>query len=303
MGKIFGILIALSAMLSAQAQVVTVNAIEQIPVGSSDVKVAALSPEADFVLLTSGQNVGLTKIDLATGKLAVVSTNAGAGYNTHLSDDGTTVIYRSKEVDANHLTRTSLHSYNLLTGKSEQIVAPTRDLQGVEVVGATAVAVTAGKAQRKALSRTAVADAERAVLSIDNRHLMITVGGVTRRLDPDGATTSYLWPSLSPDGTKVLYYAASLGARVCDLEGRHIAAIGQYRAPKWVDDETIVAMNDKDDGEFYTSSSIVIATLDGRLQTLTDDTQIAMFPVPAARAQAIAYSTPEGEVYLIRYTK
>ena len=58
-------------------------------------------------------------------------------------------------------------------------------------------------------------------------------------------------------------------------------------------------MNDKDNGEVVTSSSIVATTLYGVRQTLTDDSVIAMYPYATAKGEKIAFSTANGEAYLI----
>ena len=73
------------------------------------------------------------------------------------------------------------------------------------------------------------------------------------------------------------------------------------RAPVWYDDNTVVGMIDLDDGEFIYASTIVAATLDGKTQTLTDDSTIAMYP--HAADGKIAFSTPAGDAYIINVTK
>ena len=52
-----------------------------------------------------------------------------------------------------------------------------------------------------------------------------------------------------------------------------------------------------DDGHFTTASSIVLYTLDGKKQVLTNDSMIAMYPYAAKNA--IVFSTIEGETYLL----
>ena len=73
------------------------------------------------------------------------------------------------------------------------------------------------------------------------------------------------------------------------------------RAPVWYDDNTIVGMMDKDDGEFIYASTIVAATLEGTTQVLTDDSSIAMYP--HATSGKIVFSTPAGEAFIINVTK
>ena len=139
------------------------------------------------------------------------------------------------------------------------------------------------------------------MLSIDKGKLMITINGKTRNLSPNGNGYSYMWASLSPDGTQVCFYQAAHGTYVCNLDGSNVHKVGKMRAPVWYDDQTIVGMIDLDDGEFIYASTIVAATLDGKTQTLTGDDLIAMYP-HAANGK-IAFSTPAGEAYIINVTK
>ena len=69
------------------------------------------------------------------------------------------------------------------------------------------------------------------------------------------------------------------------------------QAAKWYDNNTLVAMDSKDDGHFTTESTIVAYTLDGKKQVLTNNSMIAMYPYVAANA--IVFSTLEGETYML----
>lgn len=290
--------LALGFSMSAMAQVMQVTSIEQVSLPDRAV-VAAISPQGDYLLLTSSTNQGLVKFDLATSQSQVLSTASSAGHNVRISPDGQTVLFRESSVNDKHLRFSSLKSVNLATGNSQVVVKPTRDLQGYAVDATTAAAVNRGKYTDKAI--TAAKSSKMPVLSIDKGKLMITQGGKTRQLTPNGTAFSYLWPSLSPDGTHVLYYVAAHGAYVCDLNGGNVVKVGQMRAPVWYDNNTIVGMMDKDDGEYIYASTIVAATLDGATQTLTGDDVIAMYPHTAAGM--IAFSTPAGEAYIINVTK
>ena len=290
--------LALGFSMSAMGQVLNVTSIEKVNL-PEQAAVAAISPQGDYLLLTSATNQGLTKYDLASHQTQVLSTAPSAGHNVKISPDGQTVVFREGSFNDKHLRLSSLKSVNLTTGERLELVKPTRDLQGYAVDATTAVAVNKGKYSKKAIG---TAKAQKVpVLSIDKGKLMITVNGKTRNLSPNGNKFSYLWPSLSPDGTKVLYYLAAHGAYVCDLDGSNVRKVGQMRAPVWYDDNTIVGMMDKDDGEFIYASTIVATTLDGATQTLTDDATIAMYP--HAAAGKIAFSTPAGEAYIINVTK
>ena len=290
--------LALGFSMSSMAQVLEVTSIDKVTLPER-AAVAAISPQGDYLLLTSATNQGLIKYDLTTNESRVLSTANSAGHNVKISPDGQTVVYRESTFNNKHLRQSSLKSVNLTTGATQELVKPTRDLQGYSVDATSAAAVNKGKYSSKAIG---AAKAQKVpVRSIDKGQLMITINGKTRQLSPNGTQFSYMWPSLSPDGTKVLFYQAAHGAYVCDLDGSNVRKVGQMRAPVWYDNNTIVGMMDKDDGEFIYASTIVAATLDGATQVLTDDATIAMYP--HATAGKIAFSTPAGEAYIINVKK
>lgn len=302
MKKVF-LALALCASFSGFAQVLKVTSVEKVntPVNPM-ATVAAISPKGDYLLLSTSGNQGLTKFDLNTNQATKITDAAGAGFDVQVSRDGNTVVYRENSYTANHLRKVALKSINLTSGEVANLVAPTRDLQGVAVQGATALAVNKGKLSAKAIGASAT-KATAPVLSISNRQLMITRNGKTSVFSPNGQNFSYIWQSVSPDGKKALYFVCGVGAFVCDLDGNNVKSLGLVRAPQWYDNNTVVGMQDVDNGEFILSSKIVAVTLDGTMQTLTGDDTIAMYPYASAASGKIAFSTPAGEAYIINVAK
>lgn len=290
--------LALGFSMSAMGQVLQVTSINKVNLPDK-AAVAAISPQGDYLLLTSATNQGLVKFDLTNGQTQTLSTAPSAGHNVKISPDGQTVIYRESSFNDKHLRLSSLRSLNLATGDNQVIVKPTRDLQGYAVDATSVGAVNKGKFSKKAIGAAKAQNLP--VLSINKGQLMITTGGKTRNISPGGNQYSYMWASLSPDGTKVLYYQAAHGTYVCNLDGSNAVKVGKMRAPVWYDNNTIVGMMDIDDGEFVYASTIVAATLDGKTQTLTDDATIAMYP--HAIEGKIVFSTPAGEAYMINVTE
>lgn len=298
------LLAALALPLAGFAQIFSKSTAAKIDVPAATPSVAAISPKGDYLLLTSAENNGLVKYDLATRDTTRITSAAGAGYGTTISADGTTVVYRESSIDKHHLRHIALHSVNLASGKSRRLLKPSRDLEGYALNGGEAEIVAASKRRVKSLpSAAAKAKAETPTLSISNGQLMITRGSQTSQLSPSGADKSYIWPSLSPSGNKILYYVAGEGAFVCDIDGSNVRPLGIVRAPKWYDDDTVVGMLDLDDGEFVYASTIVAATLDGRTQTLSPEGVVAMYPQPSAESGKISFSTPAGETYIINVEK
>lgn len=299
------VLLAFAATLTVGGWAQIFNVASLVPVAlPPDVgsKVVAISGQGDFLLLTADDNSGLTKLDLSTGKTQNITRAAGAGYDARVSPDGKRVVYRENSFTSGHLRMVSLRSINLGSGQSRELVAPTRNLQGVGINNQAALPVTRGQVTAKGFEGK-VSDKSGVVLSINNRQLMISRNGKTRNLSPNGKDKSYLWPSLSPDGTKILYYVGAEGAFVCNLDGSNVKPLGMMRAPQWWDDSIVVGMYDQDDGEFVYASRIVATNLKGDKQTLTPDSLIAMYPKVSAQAGKIAFSTPDGKAYIINVTK
>lgn len=295
------LLLALTICVSTAgfAQVLNVASVEKLNIPADANKtIVGISPKGDYVLFSTVQNVGLTKYDLQNGETTVVTTAPGAGFGAKISEDGTSVVYRETSLSPNHLKKVSLKTKNLSTGEVKTIISETRDLQGVSLDGNTVVAINKGKKSTKSLT-SAKAQTEKPVLSINNRALIITKNGKTRVFSPNGSQYSYIWPSVSPDGTKALYYICGIGAFVCDINGSNVKNIGKIRAPKWYNNNVVIGMNDIDNGEFVTSSSIIAYSLDGNKQTLTKESEIAMFPYVSADGSKIVCSSPMGEAFII----
>lgn len=276
MKKMF-LCLGLALATMASAQVLTVKSVERLSVPTGDVRVAGVSADASFLLLTTNGNVGLKKYCLATGEMTTLSTAQGAGYNAEFARDGQTVVYRERLMAKDKTFQTRLMKMETTASKPMMLVAPTRSLKKV-CAGANI-------------------NTERPVVSIEDRQLMVTIGTMTTQISPLGTNKSYIWPSVSPDGTRVLFYVAGTGAFVSDLMGNNVKFLGRdVRAPRWFNNQVVIGMNDQDDGEVTTSSSIVAVDLQGRTQVLTKGVN-AMYPYAAAGK--IFCTGFEGETYMI----
>jgi len=278
------------------AQLVNVTSIDKVNIPESSAnKVAAISPRGDYILVTTDYNCGLTKYDLATGATQVVTRAQGAGFDAQISADGSSVVYRERSANKKHLQMKAVKTKNLATGAEQQLVKPTRDLQGVAIDGNTAVAVNKGKMSKKALNK-GKAQVNAPVLWTKDFKLYITRDGRTSELMPAG-NYRYIWASMSPDATKALFYCSGKGAYVCNIDGSNLKSLGKLQAPKWMSNDMIVGMRTTDNGEVYTSGEIVVTDLNGNSQVLTGDDVVAMYPLPASNK--IVFSTPTGEAYII----
>jgi Tol biopolymer transport system component len=274
MKKIFFSL-ALAVSMMASAQVFEVGQLTKLNTPTdTDVKVAGVSADGSYVLITNGSNHGLRRYDVATGKTTTITNAPGAGYNVQISKDGQELVYRETKFDEQGLRKNDIIRLDLATAKTATVAKAQRDMMAMVSTGSNVS------------------------VSINDRKIVLTKNGKNIVLAPNGSRESYIWPSISPDGQKLCYYVCGNGCWVSNLDGSGKQYIGRdCRAAQWYDNNTIVAMADEDDGHFTTASAIVAYTLDGKKQVLTNDSMIAMYPYVANNL--IVFSSLEGETYML----
>ena len=274
MKKIF-LSLALAISMMASAQVFEVGQLTKLNTPTdTDVKVAGVSADGSYVLITSGSNQGLRRYDVATGETTTITTAAGAGYNVQISQDGQEVVYRETKFDKQGLRKNNIIRLDMATAKTATVAKAQRDMMAMTTTGANVS------------------------VSISDRKIVLTKNGKNIVLAPNGSHESYIWPSISPDGTKLCYYVCGNGCWVANLDGSGKQYIGHgVQAAKWYDNNTLVAMDAEDDGHFTTASAIVAYTLDGKKQVLTNNSMIAMYPYAANNM--IVFSTLDGETYML----
>ena len=291
MKKIFISAMLLCSSVLGFAQLVEIQSVDKIdlPEGVS-VNQATISPDGSFVVFSQNAKGGLHKMDLASKEINMISAN-GNSFDLKIAADGT-VVFRESRTAENKLRYTSLKAVDA-RGVETTLVAPTRDLNGFAVNGTNVMTVDNNKVEAKSLNGGAAV--QMPVASI--RYGQLCIDG--KVISPNGQEgASYLWPSISPNGTKVCYYLATKGCYVANIDGSNPVYIGQLRATKWLDDLTVVGMNDLDDGSVVTSSKLIAASIDGQVkQELTVDESLAMFP--STNGKRIAYSTPMGDLFII----
>ena len=274
MKKIF-LSLALAVSMMASAQVFEVGQLTKLNTPTdTDVKVAGVSADGSYVLITNGSNHGLRRYDVATGQTTTITTAPGAGYNVQISKDGQELVYRETSFDAQGLRRSDIIRLDLTTSKTATIAKGQRDMIAMANTGASVS------------------------VSINDRKIVLTKNGKNIVLAPNGSQESYIWPSVSPDGTKLCYYVCGNGCWVANLDGSGKQYIGHgVQAAKWYDNNTLVAMDAEDDGHYITASAIVAYTLDGKKQLLTNSSMVAMYPDVAENM--IVFSTLDGETYML----
>lgn len=192
-----------------------------------------------------------------------------------LSSDGSKVLFMNADYS-------NLRTYDFNSGVISKIAADNRTalnahFEGNEVSLATPVKV-----------RT------------EGSTLYINTNGVEKAYHPVDSYAGYLWESLSPDGTKVMFVAANKGIVITDLDGKILAMPGKFDAPVWFGNDHILVQKSTDDGHQYSTSQIVLMNLDGtESQAITSPSSMTFSPTASFESGKVVYTTIDGRLFQV----
>jgi Tol biopolymer transport system component len=274
--KIFFIILSLAFTIT-DAQDLKVTRTRKItPDKTGEFSVSGVSPDGRYLLITRPGSRGLYLMEPENGQTRMVTQSPGAGYDPFFSDDSRFLYVQSDDY-ANKRRQTSTTRIDIQTGDTTKI-------EKQDDVAIAQLPENQNNIRVKLEELTPV----------------LFRNGEKKSLKP-GGEGSYIWVSLSPDKTRILYYLVGEGTGICDLDGNKQASTKNLHAPKWLNNEIIVGMDDRDDGHRILSSEIVAwAYSDNRKIMLTSTSnRNEMNPHPFPDGKKIAFSTTEGELFLM----
>ena len=211
-----------------------------------------ISPDGQWLLYSPTEGTSLMLKNLTTGTVQTVANEGYPGFDAILGQDGK-VYYVTQQRKKNGLLYRTGHCYDPATGKDQVVLKPQH-----------------GRVQPLHAARGVVINGERQVYrnakqvgaycyTRGDMLYLVDEAGNTRALQPVQDSNGYLWASMSPDGTKVLFEAASRGLFVCDLNGEYITELGEFLMPCWYNNDYIIAMNGAN------GSRVWLLSLDGEV--------------------------------------
>jgi Tol biopolymer transport system component len=261
------------------------------------------APEGDKLALTSGNYKGLWILNIESKSLQMLNELPGAGYQPVFSPDGSMVYFRNDRYDRGRKLSAILGQS--ISGKSQITIEPfTRNLSSPKMLTNGEILYQKGEtlniASEKVNVQPLVLPAPEPVVFIENRDIALVQGTDKNILMPVGEG-HYVWPSLSPDKTRILFTKTGVGTYVSDLEGNILADLGYANAPRWSPDgEWVVYMVDRDDGHTITSSHIYAASVDEKNRyQLTRGERIDLYPDWSPRGNQITFASSTGQIYLL----
>lgn len=234
-----------------------------------------LSPDGTTLLFSTIDHNGLKAMDMASGDITVIATEASAGFAPVFSTDGKTVFYRTASVNDGLIYR-DLRSFSLADGSRRTLAAPSR----------------------KNLDAGAARGANYAYSDLSS--IRVSTDGIERDITPLADAHSYLWVSMEPGTNRIAFHEPFSGVYVANSDGsdaRRVLPGGEFIS--WAGPNTLVAVMSEDDGHVITSSRLVAVNIaTGIERTLTSD-DIMVGEATAAINGLVVFSDLDGNLFSI----
>lgn len=268
----------------------TLLKIERIPLASSRAwTMPQWAPDGKTVFFTASDFNGIWSYSITSGAVRQLTADRQSGYGFVVASGGKEIVYRRTLTDPRSRERVQETVAKSLIGKTSRVVATGADLElpSMESV------------------RPSVSGAEgTSLLGIENNKIAVMRDGKKLLLDPLGGGGRYLWPSLSPDGSRLVAYDMERGSFVCDNDGANPVRIGRRNAAVWTrDGRWLVYMADRDDGHRVTGSELAVISPDGKTSTALTASRgrAEMYPRCSPTEDKIVCSTLAGEILILTY--
>jgi len=264
--RLLFILSCLSFLLTGNAQDLKVGHIKKVKTETAGY-LPSFGPGNKEIVITGQQNKGLILLNTRSGRTTQITDETVAGSSVYVNADKKIIYSVSGGVKENPVYKI----YDPETGSKEELASS--EVQSAKIQGKGKKLVYSG-----------------------------STNGI-KEFAPFG-DVFYLWPSLSPDGSKILFTATTKGSFVCDLQGNIIAELGMLNAPTWINNEWVLGMQDKDNGETIQSSDVLaIHISSGKKVNITSGSaEIAIYPKASRDGRKVVFQNPAGEIFTTRIT-
>lgn len=247
-----------------------------------------LNATGNKLLFTDADACGLKLYDFDDDVVTRITSQAGAGMDAFFGGDGK-VYYVTQERNERNLIYRTGHAYDATTA-ADAVVLPAQHGAMHPVKAMTDAAFKGESQSYRTPSISGVG------VFTEGSTVVIVRNGREHVYSPVPSHAGYLWASLSPDGSRVAFFAAEKGIYIIDLNGQVLAELGNYEMPAWLNDHYLVAQHATDDGHQFTSSQIMLLKDDGSWQkALTPPTSMTMHPT-AAQGKVV-YTTIDGNLF------
>jgi len=302
------IILLLALVSFSLAQNVKVESIKEIPTDGESYYFAKFNPNGKEIIFSKTNYQGLYSYNLEKKAITKLNGHSGAGYEPTFSEDGKTIYFRTDNF-VNGRRFSSLLSQNIENKTEKIILKDQRNLLPPKLSNSGNISfILNNKAniiQQNSLKKSSnpiISNiSNETIVFIDNTKISLIQNGTTKILDPIG-NGNYIWPSISPDGKKLLFTDVRSGTYISNLKGDILVELGHASAPSWSSDGNwICYMVEKDDGERFTDSEIFIVSSDGKnkYQLTNTNDKIEMYPSWSPDSEKIVFHSNSGNIFIM----
>ncbi len=299
--KILFIGIFLASVYGLQAQKIKVIETVIIPTQESNYMSPRFSPDGEKILFTEFGYKGLWLYDLKHKALTRLNDYAGAGYEPVFTKDGKQVVFRVDEYKDNR-KYSSLAIQEIGKKKANWLIQDVRRLSPPALLKNRSLVYRKNSDvcvyNFKSKMETQSVTLQGTYGYVENQKIILIQDETRKKLTPV-PSGNYIWFSLSPDNTKMVFTVVGGATYVTDTRGNILKVIEKANAPQWSPNgKWILFMRDEDDGHVITASEIWAYHLEKNRKiqiTATEDVH-EMYPVWSPRMDQIAYQTDDGKI-------
>jgi len=267
------------------------------------------TPDGSKIFFARDNFRGISYFDLKTWQLNELNTEYGSGYGFSFSSDSKYIFFRKDEFKEG-LKYSSIYKQDITSKKKEIILKESREVTPPAITkNGNCFFTQKGKVkyisqQGKQLGKSQRLKESPVILNEDG-NLYVFRKGSKKLINPNGRA-SYIWAELSPDSKYIVYTVAADQTYICDINGKIKYKLGYANAPKWSPDgKWILFMDDKNDGNDYTSSELWVTSIDGskRIQLTKTDNEIELYPDWSPSGNKITYHSLDGNIFILSVNK
>lgn len=281
----------------------TIEFVEKIDITPENVTQAfhpKMNADGNGYIFTQANYSGLWYASIDTRQAIQLSVAPSAGYQAQFIKNGKNILYREDQFISGK-RYSSLMSVDLLTSDKVMIEENVRSLKIINHPNRSE-SVYLKDSEMISLNSfnefSGINNNQRFVY-IEKSKIVLEENGRKKILMPIG-DKNYIWPSISPDGSKLLFTCAGKGTFISDFDGQILNELGKLNHPSWSPKgDYVIGMDDKDDGVKILSSDIIVYDLvrDKRFNITISDNDIALYPSWGATKYSVLYNTLDGRTY------
>ncbi|HDP67547.1 MAG TPA: hypothetical protein ENN20_03475 [Candidatus Marinimicrobia bacterium] len=301
--KILFLCLLTLGIFGLQAQQINVTGTVIIPTEESRYMAPQFSPDGEKILFTEFGYKGLWLYDLKEKSLTQLNDYPGAGYEPVFTADGERIVFRVDEYRDNR-KYSSLAIQAIGEKKANFMIRNVRRLSPPALLKNRSLVYRKNSEvcvyNFESKMETQSVTVQGIYGYVENQKIILIQNGTRQELAPL-PSRNYIWFSLSPDNTKMVFTVVGGDTYVTDIAGNILKVIEKANAPQWSPDgKWILFMVDEDDGHVITASEIWAYHLEKNRKiqiTATEDIH-EMYPVWSPRRDQIAYHTDDGKIMI-----